>query len=75
MSRHFDGLRLAERLAEENPATLQTRCEIPTRFHRELGEGRHFDLQATVFRWNENGVVTGIRLNDRCMALVDAQPA
>ena len=69
-----DGLRLAERLGQENPDALQTLCEIPARFHRELDEGRHFDIQAPIFRQDANGIITGIRLNDRCMAPVDATP-
>ncbi|HIA77927.1 MAG TPA: DUF971 domain-containing protein [Gammaproteobacteria bacterium] len=69
-----DGLRLAQRLAEENPEALKTLCEIPARFHRELDEGRHFDIQAPIFRQDDSGTVTGIRLNDRCMAPVDATP-
>ena len=69
-----DGLRLAQRLGNENPNALRTLCEIPARFHRELDEGRHFDLQAPIFRQDENGRITGIRLNDRCMAPVDATP-
>jgi hypothetical protein len=69
-----DGLRLAQRLKEENADALRTLCEIPARFHRELDEGRHFDIQAPIFRQDANGIITGIRLNDRCMAPVDATP-
>jgi len=69
-----DGLRLAQRMEIEHPDELQTLCKIPARFHRELEEGRHFDLQAPIFRRDEEGMITGIRLNDRCMAPVDADP-
>ena len=69
-----DGLRLAQRMEMEHPDELQTLCKIPARFHRELEEGRHFDLQAPIFRRDEEGMITGIRLNDRCMAPVDAEP-
>ena len=69
-----DGLRLAVEMARDQPAAFETLCTVPARFHRRLREGWHFDLRAPVFRRDRRGVVTGIRMNDRCLAPVDAEP-
>ncbi len=69
-----DGLRLAQCLEQEHSDVLKTLCEVPARFHRELEEGRHFDLQALIFRRGGKGRISGICFNERCMAPVDADP-
>ncbi|MEO8266275.1 MAG: TauD/TfdA family dioxygenase [Ilumatobacteraceae bacterium] len=69
----IDGLQLARTLATEDPGAFELLCTTPARFHRHLREGRHFEIQAPIFRRESNGTVTGIRINDRCMAPVDAE--
>lgn len=66
-----DGLHLAQKLAQQDPAAFELLCRVPARFHRVLNEGRWFDNSAPVISRDSEGRVSGIRLLDRGMAPVD----
>ena len=79
---YVDGLRLAQRLRDQDPDVHAYLCNEPLTFHRKIPENAamridaaQFRVEAPVFSTNAHGQVTGIRYHPRTVAPVVAGEA